>query len=304
MIRFFNAFFEDTEGFIEIRPIKPDEGVGKILFTRDLKEAKQHCLNLRNEHNIYFGVCTRKEKGRGTRENILEVTALWADLDRKDFSSKDELVKKVKEFPLPCSIAVATGGGYHCYWLLKEPETVSEPRNIEGYTKGISIALNGDSVWDLPHVMRVPYTYNHPDKRKRGLGRKKAYVKLQKFEPERRYTLLDFEPFYTEPLKAHSVDIEVIETELPEKFEKLLVSNEKLKATWDGKREDLKDQSRSGYDMSMACKLANMGFNADEIAAVLLQMPSGKNKDTTFPYLKVTIGKALALVTSKNSKKE
>ena len=299
MINFFRAFFEGTEGFIEIRPIKPDEGVGQILFTKDWKEAKEHCLKLRNEYNIYFGVSTRKEKGRGTRENILEATALWADLDRKDFSSKDELVKKVKEFPLPCSMAVATGGGYHCYWLFKEPETVSEPRIIEGYTKGISIVLNGDSVWDLPHVMRVPYTYNYPDKRKRELGRKKAYVQLQKFEPERRYTLLDFELFYTEPLRAYPVDIEVIETELPEKFENLLVSNEKLKATWEGKREDLKDQSRSGYDMSMACKLAKMSFSADEIAAVLLKMPAGKNKEATFAYLKTTIGKALVLVESK-----
>jgi len=295
VIRFFNAFFEDTEGFIEIRPIKPDEGVGQILFTRDFKEAKQHCLNLRNEYNLYFGVATRKEMGSGTRDNILEVTALWADLDLKDFESKDELVKKVKEFPLPCSIAVATGGGYHCYWLLKEPETVSEPRTIEGYTKGISIALNGDSVWDLPHVMRVPYTFNYPDKRKRELGRKKTYVKLQKFEPERRYNLLDFEMFYTEPLMAYPVEIEVIETELPEKFENLLESNEKLKATWEGKREDLKDQSRSGYDMSMACKLAKMGFSADEIAAVLLQMPAGKNKEATIPYLKTTISKALTI---------
>ena len=299
MINFFRAFFEGAEGFIEIRPIKPDEGVGQILFTKDWKEAKEHCLKLRNEYNIYFGVSTRKEKGRGTRENILEATALWADLDRKDFSSKDELVKKVKEFPLPCSIAVATGGGYHCYWLFKEPETVSEPRIIEGYTKGIAQLLNGDSVWDLPHVMRVPYTYNHPDKRKRELGRKKTYVNILKFEPKRRYTLLDFEPFFIEPPETYTIDIEVPEAALPEKFKKLLESNEKVKATWEGERSDLKDQSRSGYDMSMACKLANTGFSADEIASVLIQMPSGKNKDATFPYLKVTIGKALALVNSK-----
>ena len=299
MFNFFRAFYQGTKGYIEIRPIKPDEGPGEILFTRDWKEAKEHCLKLRHTHNIYFGVATRKAKGKGTKSDILEVTALWADLDKKDFSSKDELVKKVKEFPLPCSIAVATGGGYHCYWLLKEPHDVSDAQTIEGYNKGIANLLNGDSVWDLAHVMRVPYTFNHPDKRKREQGREKAYVKLQKFEPERRYTLLDFEPFFITPPEVHHVEIDILKADLPEKFNKLLQSNEKLRTTWEGKREDLKDQSRSGYDMSMACKLAKMSFSADEIAAVLLQMPSGKNTEATIPYLEVTIGKALALTEPK-----
>ena len=48
--------------------------------------------------------------------------------------------------------------------------------------------------------------------------------------------------------------------------------------------------------MSMSCKLARISFSTDEIAAVLLQMPSGKNTEATIPYLEVTIGKALALV--------
>lgn len=295
MIRFFRAFYEGTKGYIEIRPIKPDEGVGEILFTREWKEAKEHCLRLRDTHNIYFGVATRKEKGRGARENILEITSLWADLDKKDFSSKDELVKKVKEFPLPCSIAVATGGGYHCYWLLKEAAAASEARTLEGCNRGIAQLLNGDSVWDLPHVMRVPYTYNNPDRRKRELGREKAYVKVIKFEPERRYTLLDFEPFFIESPASEQVEFE-IGAGLPEKFRKLLENNERVRATWEGTREDLKDRSRSGYDMSMACKLAYMGFSADEIAAVLVEMPSGKNTEATYSYLKVTIGKALSLI--------
>ena len=46
--------------------------------------------------------------------------------------------------------------------------------------------------------------------------------------------------------------------------------------------------------MAMADLLVNFDFVADEIAAVLTRMPSGKRRDATRAYLEYTIGKAFA----------
>ena len=79
--------------------------------------------------------------------------------------------------------------------------------------------------------------------------------------------------------------------EIPVRFWRVLNEDKKLKATWEGKREDLKDNSRSGYDMALAHQLMPYEFRDGEAAAILRASPSGKGKDATRQYLNLTIGK-------------
>src|SRR5512139_3942481 len=68
--------------------------------------------------DLYLAVATRN--GGGTKEHIVEIPAVWCDIDFKD-APKEEADKRLWEFPLRPSLVVNSGGGYHCYWILKEP---------------------------------------------------------------------------------------------------------------------------------------------------------------------------------------
>jgi primase-polymerase (primpol)-like protein len=55
-----------------------------------------------------------------------------------------------------------------------------------------------------------------------------------------------------------------------EKFEALTSNNKKFKKTWDHARPDLKDQSISGYDLSLVTQAAYAGWNDKELVALIV----------------------------------
>ena len=55
-----------------------------------------------------------------------------------------------------------------------------------------------------------------------------------------------------------------------EKFEALTSNNKKFKKTWDHARPDLKDQSMSGYDLSLATQAAYAGWSDKELIALIV----------------------------------
>lgn len=85
---------------------------------------------------VYFCVGTLKE-GATTRnkQNIAEISFLWANVDFKDLDLKD--VREARAYverkltnliapdgrPYPPSCTVFTGHGIHCYWLLSNQST-------------------------------------------------------------------------------------------------------------------------------------------------------------------------------------
>jgi hypothetical protein len=79
--------------------------------------------------------------------------------------------------------------------------------------------------------------------------------------------------------------------EVPPRFLALLKTDAKLAATWNGTRKLPNDNSRSGYDMSLAQQLKQHGFSDEQTASILIQSPSGKGQDATQQYLAHTIGK-------------
>ncbi|MBI4595856.1 MAG: hypothetical protein HY730_05690 [Candidatus Tectomicrobia bacterium] len=82
-------------------------------------------------------------EGGGKKEHIVQIPALWADLDFKDFP-QEEFDRRLKSFPLSPSIIVRSGGGYHCYWLLKEPLERADIAQVEDYLKRLAAYLGGD----------------------------------------------------------------------------------------------------------------------------------------------------------------
>jgi len=291
---FFQALFEGMEGYIEIRPIDCKKNPVKQYFysITDINcliaDLASDGLSYFKDTNVYFGVCPRRER-KGKEENVGQLNSLWIDLDCKTMKEKLKALKKLEHFEFPPSIIVSSGNGLHCYWLLSKPypiRTNKEKLNAKGYVKGLTLALHGDSTFDLSRVLRVPGTKNlkNPDN--------PLPVEILEFNTSRRYELSKFEQYKVDVEEVRG-EIEVIPDKIPDGFWRALEEKEKLRATWEGKRPDLKDQSRSAYDISLADLSASYGFSKDQIAAILTAAPYNEKKRLTRKYLSHTIAKAM-----------
>jgi hypothetical protein len=136
--------------------------------------------------NVYFGVnpCTaipatnaagkpaKPENVRGRVENIAALNCLYAEFDAKDFGGMVHGVplgalKHIHNLPtnFAPSVTVASGGGFHCYWLLAEPFVLDTPEKRE---QAVAIQrdwvtfVRGDkAAKDIARVLRVPGTLNY-----------------------------------------------------------------------------------------------------------------------------------------------
>ncbi len=153
---------------------------------------------------------------RGGEATVTAVPAIWADIDvagpghasnalPPDRAAALALLAAV---PHPPSILISTGGGFHAYWLLKEPwvvETEDDRRDARRLVARVQWALQQEAQargWSLDHtadlarVMRVPGTFNH---KRSNRGRPGGLpVTVERFPlpadaDEGRYSALDFE---------------------------------------------------------------------------------------------------------------
>ena len=153
---FFNHLYEHCEGFIEFRPLPSGK---REYFLLKHKEQMQKFCKQHSHENLYFGVATRDGAG-GTKENIVNIPAVWSDADFKDIGRKS-LYKKLEAFPFSPSIIVSSGGGAHFYWLLKEPVEKDELGKVEEVNRRIAQQLAGDmNACDAARILRVPGTVN------------------------------------------------------------------------------------------------------------------------------------------------
>jgi hypothetical protein len=109
--------------------------------------------------NLYFAVATRN--GGGTKDHIVQIPGLWCDIDFKDVP-KDQAAERLRQFPLRPSLVVNSGGGYHAYWVLKEPLGREDIPRVEAVLRQIQTYLGGDpAATDASRILRLPGTFNH-----------------------------------------------------------------------------------------------------------------------------------------------
>jgi len=100
--------------------------------------------------------------------------------------------------------------------------------------------------------------------------------------------------------KETSLPVEIGDLDLsqrvdPEKLQSLISNNPKFRKTWNHQRDDLKDPSMSGYDLSLANFAAQAGWSDNEIAALIILHRYNRNeekKGQRQDYLKNQIGLA------------
>lgn len=182
-------FPEDTRGYIELRALPTGE---REFFRPCDADGVKRFVREHAARNLFFGVAARKTMENGTAQNCGSLNALFADLDFKS-TPEDAVRAKLATFPLPPSIIVSSGGGLHCYWLLRELADVQEEFDqLKTLLRRLARCLGGDLAAAEPaRILRIPGTLNYkydPPRR----------VTLESVDSARRYNLSDFDDFLPE----------------------------------------------------------------------------------------------------------
>lgn len=300
--KLFSGFYRGHPGFIEIRAWpSAGEKIPHRRFYPNIQSASKAVEVLRaspEKLNIFFGVAPRSERA-GTKESIRYVCCLWADLDGKRFTSKQDALKSLDGFALSPSLVIDSGNGYHGYWLLKEP--TAELARVEAINVGIAKALGGDHTHDVSRILRVPGTSNWKDP-----SNPKPVRIVQ--SRSHRYTLADFQDYeatVSRPDALPSVCLDAtdpvnwdeLEEDLDERFIRL------IRYGLQGDRENLFAGDRSRMDMTVVCKLVDVGLSDAQIVGILTDPSLGISEKTLDKkgaarraYLKTTIAKARRFV--------
>ena len=264
----------------------------------------------------------RPTSGRGTEANAGALVSLWADIDvaapHRHRANLPPTQEAASEFllaaPLPPSLVIDSGYGMHAYWLLKEPFLLPDDAarsQARHYTTGWLGTLTGlagqrgwhlDPVGDLARVLRVPGTMNRQE------GETPRPVLASLWEPDRRYNLCDFDDLLpAEAQKCHTSHEDAPCEDLAgamdapppfELFEALVANHAKFRKAWAHDRPDLRDQSPSGYDMSLASLAVGADWSDAQIAALIVSFRRKHGLDVAKArrpdYLANTIGRARA----------
>jgi hypothetical protein len=179
-------------------------------------------LEINKKENAYFGVAPRID-GDGSKDGIIQIPALWDDLDLYKLSDqqKEESRQRYKEFPLKATFIIYSGGGRYLLWILREPASKEDIPKVENLLKRLASYFHGDMIaTDASRILRIPGSVNHKYQHT-------PKVTVKDFDPEKQYGLDDFE--ILPQLEATSGKDD--KPRLPEGWEKDL-----LKGVSDGER--------------------------------------------------------------------
>lgn len=102
---------------------------------------------------------------RGQMSYIAAVNCLYAEYDAKHYGGKEQILNHIEALPIPPpSVVVDSGGGYHAYWLLKEPYTITSDAVLQAaraiQDRWVGLVGGDPGVKDLTRILRVPGSRN------------------------------------------------------------------------------------------------------------------------------------------------
>lgn len=158
----------------------------------------------RDEWNLYYTpnptVRPLGEHDKTKLTDIAEVVVLHVDVDPRAGEDVAEeqarILALLREATPTPSCIVFSGGGYQALWKLAEPIPVDgdeqAARDAGRYNKQLELDLDGDHCHDVSHILRLPGTINHPNRRKRERGRVRTPTAIELLERERVHELSAF----------------------------------------------------------------------------------------------------------------
>jgi hypothetical protein len=179
----FTNLYKYAGGSIEMRAFRGDKLRRDFFEIEDFKAISQW-LNLYRDWNCFHGVGTRDGNG-GRIENVVDLPAVWADIDFKN-TPKTEAWKRIKDFIFPPSALITSGNGSHCYWFLNEPATQEDFETAVDVLHRLADYFGADhGVCDIARVLRTPSSMNHkydPPREVKRIHIKKFFYELTDFQ--------------------------------------------------------------------------------------------------------------------------
>ena len=121
------------------------------------------------KNDIYFGVnpstTKRNNRQRSIIAEIAAVNCFYAEFDAKDFNgSKESTLAHIDSLPYAPSVIIDSGGGFHCYWLLRDTVIVTDENRkdvINNQRAWVEFVGGDDGAKDISRILRIPGTLNH-----------------------------------------------------------------------------------------------------------------------------------------------
>jgi len=287
-------------------------------FFGDVSSSISYANSKSSQCDVYYGLglVGGRPKGRGAFDDMAAIGALWADIDLvSDVHTTSALPENIDDvdkilgaLPLKPSAMVNSGYGMHVYWFLKEPFVFAnndDRQKAETFAKGWHGLVCSESSklgWSLPNlgditrILRVPGTWNYkiPDK--------PQPVEIIFCDANVRYSIGQIEqciPALPQTTAvATSINLILHPDAQPpaDKFFEAMQFSPKFRDAWNRQRTELKDQSQSTYDLSLATITAYLGWTDQEIADLIIaarrkhgQKPE---KSQRLDYMQRTIAQA------------
>ncbi len=151
-----------ADQFLNGRALRVGDGTPLQWFTpvRNVGAFLSRAFSLVENHHVYFGACPRDRKD-GSKAAVSLAPGLWVDLDWKTFPGGEAEAREVLDAfrPAPTWV-IRTGGGWHCYWQLREPVPADDA--FEARLKRLAAVLRADpAAAEKARVLRVPASWNH-----------------------------------------------------------------------------------------------------------------------------------------------
>ena len=294
---------------------------------RDVEGAIKFAESLR-ERDLYVGVGLSSQDHGATRRcpsnEVAGIFGLWADLDLKsEAHSKTALPATVEDAltilpeQLPPTFVVRTGNGAHAWWLFREPlifESETERRDAGNLALRWQSMLRAnaaargwafDRLADLARVLRVPGTRNCKD------PANPKPVQIHQ-HADRRYNPSDIEEYledqaipdaeeqqrtaqaWKESFSDKPLAIDPSATVPEDLLARYMAADPRFQKTWLRQREDLKDQSQSGYDLALANFGSEAGLSEQQIVDLMIhhRRIHNQRQRTRLDYFQRTIAKA------------
>lgn len=306
--RFYRLLRHAGRGLTEVRVIQAGQGQPRIGFYDSEDAFVDACSRWSGKANVYVGRNPRPKRlterqpqaynnlvsgVRGASASDIDlVTALSLDIDpvrANGLPSTDAEHERALAMAervaadYPGAILVDSGNGAQVVFPTDPVSVNGESKRLQAQVRAWESeirevvesdpALKLDSIYDLPRIIKVPGTLAI-----KGTSTQERPHRLARIVNAEDDALCDMTDVFSRQIAADgSVTAEELGTvpEIPDRFRRLQQADRRIRATWEGSRDDLRDASGSGYDMSMISQLQSRGFSPGEIAAVLLEMPSG-----------------------------
>lgn len=266
-----------------IRAILPDWAKQENPSLKKVQEGDYDNEKIENLNYLYYNIYflpnypSLYDPGKTVDGTAIDVfDYVFVDMDLKDgfYTSKEQFIALLENFSLKPTRIVDSGNGIHAYWKISD---LNGKNYLRLQRRLLRLFHTDESVATIYQLMRLPGTVNTKKKDDLKLctiisdyiGLVYSCEQLDRVLPkiteeDENYCNNHYDLTY----KQETTSKTIID-EIPEKFLKLVRSNNEIKKLWSGDTQD-----RSVSDFRMAHIMFASGFTKDECLSVLVN--SGK----------------------------